>query len=92
MVYGEKLNTFDESRKDLLEFQNAAIAFFELLFTLQIGPPLYKYFPTKTYRRFVQAITRIHEYGMFLFMFVSTVHCARSLQCCSCVTHTVIKL
>ena len=49
MVFGEKLDTFDESRKDLLEFQDAAIQLFLLLGKLMIEPPLYKYFPTKNY-------------------------------------------
>ena len=31
MVYGEKLDTFDESRKDLLKFQNAAMEFIGLV-------------------------------------------------------------
>ena len=70
MVYGEKLNTFDESRKDILEFQNAASAFVESTATLITEPPFYKYIPTKTYRRFVQAISHIHEYGMFMLIHV----------------------
>ena len=72
MVYGEKLNTFDESRKDILEFQNAASAFVESTATLITEPPFYKYFPTKTYRRFVRAISHIHEYGMFTLIHVCT--------------------
>ena len=63
MVFGEKVNTFDESIKDLLNFENAAIEFIELLAAIGTAPPLYKYFPTKIYRRFVRALTRVHEYG-----------------------------
>ena len=70
MVYGEQLNTFDESRKDLLEFQNVAMEAIGLLARISNEPPLYKYFPTKTYRRFVGALTYVHEYGTFVVILV----------------------
>ena len=63
MVYGEKLNTFDDSKTDLIEFQNAAIQLIELLSVMSSIPPLYKLFPTPTYRRFVQALNGVHKYG-----------------------------
>ena len=66
MVFGEKLDTFDESRKDLLEFQDAAIQFFLSLGKLMNEPPLYKYFPTKNYRQFVAAINCTRQHGEFM--------------------------
>ena len=75
MVYGEKLDTFDESRKDLLKFQNAAMEFIGLFARIGTLPPLYKYFPIKTYRRYVEAVTRVQEYGMFLAMSCLCIYC-----------------
>ena len=76
MVYGrEKLDTFDESRKVLLEFQNAVMEFIGLVTRIGIFPSLYKY-PIKTYRRYVEAVTRVQEYGMFL-----AILCFSSAQC-----------
>ena len=66
MVFGERLDTFDESRKDLQEFQNASIEAMSLVETLLNGPPVYKYFPTKTYQRFVGAINRTRQNGMHI--------------------------
>ena len=63
MVFGERLDTFDESRKDLQEFQNAAVELISLIGVLVNQPPLYKYFPTKTYRRFVAAMNCTRKYG-----------------------------
>ena len=70
MVYGERLNTFDESRKDLLEFQNAVI---ELLARIANASPLYKYFRTKIYRHFVAAVSCVHEHGTFMVVSMCTV-------------------
>ena len=63
MVFGERLDTFDESRKDLKEFQNAAVELVSLIGVLASQPPLYKYFPTKNYRRFVAAMKCTRKYG-----------------------------
>ena len=56
MVFGERLNTFDDSRKDLQEFQNASIEPMSLVDMLLNGPPVYKYCLTKNYQHFVGAI------------------------------------
>ena len=66
MIYGEKLDTFDESRKDLMEFQNATLELFLTLGMLINVPPLYKYFPTKNYRRFVAALNSARQHGEFM--------------------------
>ena len=66
MTFGEKLDTFDESRKDLLEFQDTTIKFINSLAELSFGVPLYKLFPTKAYRDFVNGSNYILEYGMYL--------------------------
>ena len=63
MVFGEKLDTFDESRKDLLEFQTTAI---EFISSIMSSPPVYKYYPTKEYRKFVNLCNRLFEQGKCL--------------------------
>ncbi|KAL5469466.1 hypothetical protein EMCRGX_G030723 [Ephydatia muelleri] len=63
MVYGERLDTFDDSKTDLQEFQNAAIQLIGSLASIANRPPLYKVFPTPTYRHFAQALTDVHKYG-----------------------------
>ena len=68
MVFGERLDTFDESRKDLQEFQNAAIELVSSVGVLMNQPPLYKYYPTKTYRRFVAAINCTRKHGTFMLI------------------------
>ena len=78
MVYGEKLDTFDESRKDLLEYQDAAIEIISLLIMLQRGPPLYRYFPTKNYRRFTAAINRTIQYGVFMLILQLCLYSSKS--------------
>ena len=67
MVYGERLDTFDDSKTDLQEFQNAAIQLIGSLASIANRPPLYKVFPTPTYRHFAQALTDVHKYGMFFY-------------------------
>eukprot|EP00731_Ephydatia_muelleri_P017926 Em0010g1024a len=66
MTFGEKMDTFDESRKDLLEFQDATIKFMNSIVDVTYGAPLYKLFPTKGYRDFVNGSNYILEYGMYL--------------------------
>ena len=68
MTFGEKLDTCTESRKDLLEFQNAAIKLIRSIFALVFGSPLYKVFPTKAYRDFVYGLNYTLKYGMYSFM------------------------
>ena len=94
MVYGERLNTFDESRKDLLDFQNAAVRFIELISAISNAPPLYKYFPTKIYRRFVAAVTCVHEHGTFMVICMYMMLCAHLYVSVHCIiiihAHTVL--
>ena len=66
MTFGEKLDTFDESRKDLLEFQDVSIKMNRSVVELTLGAPLYKLFPTKAYSDFVNGNNYILEYGMYL--------------------------
>ena len=66
MVFGEKLDTFDESRKDLLEFQTTAIELISSIAMIFTSPPVYKYYPTKEYRKFVKVINKTLEQGKFL--------------------------
>ena len=68
MVFGERLDTFDESKKDLLVFQNAAIELLSSMAALVNEPPVYKYFPTKNYKRFVAAINCTRQHGEFVLI------------------------
>ena len=80
MTFGEKLDTFDESRKDLLEFQDATLTMISSMAELSIGMPLYKVFPTKAYKDFVYGSNYILEYGMYLWLYVFTVCCVSWLK------------
>ena len=66
MTFGEKLDTFDDSRKDLLEFQDAAMKIIGSLVELTLAAPFYKLFPTKAYRDFLYGNNYILKYGMYI--------------------------
>ena len=51
MVFGEKQDTFDESRKDLLEYQSSVIDLISYFGRIMSSPPVYKYYPTKEYSK-----------------------------------------
>ena len=56
MVFGERLNTFDESKKDLMEFQNAAVKFLQSLPGLHLTGSWIKYYHTKPVRDFLEGL------------------------------------
>ena len=66
MVFGERLNTFDESRKDLMEFQNAAVKFIQSLQGLSLTGSWIKYYRTKPVMDFLEGMDFIRKYGMFM--------------------------
>ena len=66
MVFGERLNTFDESRKDLMEFQNAAVKLTQSIQGLNWTGSWIKYYPTKPVRDFLEGANYIRNYGMFM--------------------------
>ena len=66
MVFGERLNTFDESKKDLMEFQNAAVKFIQSLQGFYLTGSWIKYYRTKPFRDFLQGMDFIRKYGMFM--------------------------
>ena len=66
MVFGERLNTFDESKKDLMEFQNAAVKFIQSLQGLNWTGSWIKYYRTKPVRDFLEGMDFIRKYGMFM--------------------------
>ena len=66
MTFGEKLDTFDDSRKDLLEFQDAVVMMVGSVAELTLAAPFYKLFPTKAYRDFLYGNNYTLKYGMYL--------------------------
>ena len=44
MTFGEKMDTFDESRTDLLEFQDVTVNLTNSIAVQTLGAPLYKLF------------------------------------------------
>ena len=66
MVFGERLNTFDESKKDLMEFQNAAVKFIQSIQGLHWTGSWIKYYHTKPVRDFLEGMDSIRKYGMFI--------------------------
>ena len=67
MTFGEKLDTFNESR-DILEFQDAAMKMIGSISELIIGTPFYKVFPTKAYKDFLYGNNYVMEYGMHIYL------------------------
>ena len=66
-VFGENLNVYDDSDVTQKEFMSAGIKFIQQM--TQISPlPIYKFFPTKSYRDLVETIGRMRELGMRLHM------------------------
>ena len=63
-VFGENLNVYDDSDVTQREFMSAGLKFIEQL--TQVSPfPIYKFFPTKSYRELVKTIGRMRELGLF---------------------------
>ncbi len=63
IVFGEKLNTYDDSQQHLIEFEEAARKLTEATSGLMLSPPLYKIYPTKPYRVFVKAYKAVMKKG-----------------------------
>ena len=63
MTFGEKLDTFDDSRMDLQEFEKITIDYAKNIEVIVFALPLYKYFPTKPYREFRRATDRMYGIG-----------------------------
>eukprot|EP00731_Ephydatia_muelleri_P031105 Em0022g619a len=61
MTLGEKLDTFDESKKDLQEFEKISLDYAKNVEVIVFAPPLYKFFPTKAYRDFKRATDCMYE-------------------------------
>ena len=71
MTLGEKLDTFDESKKDLQEFEKISLDYAKNVEVIVFAPPLYKYFPTKAYRDFKRATDCMYEKGVVFKGFLS---------------------
>lgn len=81
MVFGEKLDTFDESRKDLLEFEKISLNYSMAVGVIGTAPPLYRYFPTKPYRDYRRAHDAMYEKGVVFGGFLY--HTADHLLVCN---------
>ena len=64
-MYGEKINIYSGADPLQEEFIKAALEYIDSLVKIASAPPLYKWFPTKTYRNFVRIVKRMQEVGMF---------------------------
>ena len=71
MTLGEKLDTFDESKKDLQEFEKISLDYAKNVEVIVFAPSLYKYFPTKAYRDFKRATDCMYEKGIVFKGFFS---------------------
>ena len=62
-VFGENISTFTTNDPTHKEFIKAGLDFVEQVGQLQ-PLPIYKYFPTKAYKTYVQATSHMRELGM----------------------------
>ena len=62
-VYGEKINTYTKADPLQQEFIEAGLDYIQYLAAISNALPLYKIFPTKTYRTYVNIVHRIHAVG-----------------------------
>ena len=64
-VFGENLNVYDDSDVTQKEFMSAGLKFIHQI--SRVSPlPIYKFFPTKSYRELVKTIGRMRELGMLI--------------------------
>jgi len=62
-VYGEKINTYTKADPIQQEFINAGLDYIQYLGKITTALPLYKIYPTKNYRTYVNIVHRIHAAG-----------------------------
>lgn len=62
-VFGEKLKVYEDDNPDYKEMSDASRAFIGSLTAIAVAPPLYKIFPTKVYRHYLDSVKRVHSIG-----------------------------
>ena len=63
-MYGEKIDLFSGTiDADQKEFMAAGLDFIRSLDPMAAAPPIYKYFPTKQYKEFVNILKRLKLSG-----------------------------
>ncbi len=65
-VYGEKINTYTTTDPIQQEFIEAGLNYIGYLGRITNAIPIYKIFPTKTYREYVKIVRRIQVVGEFM--------------------------
>ena len=65
LVYGEKIEIYSGADPFLKEFMEAGVDYINYLAAITISPPLYRIFPTKTYRDFKRIVRRMQRAGKF---------------------------
>ena len=62
-MYGEKINIYSDIDPIQKEFMEAGLEFIGSISNIARALPLYKLFPTKTYRNFVRIVKRMQQTG-----------------------------
>lgn len=65
-VFGENLDVYDDSNVTQKEFISAGTKFIEML-SKNSPIPIYKVYPTKSYKELVHAISHMREIGAYWF-------------------------
>ena len=62
-MFSEKLNVYEDENPDYIEMRDAVKAFVVSLSKITISVPLYRYFPTQTYRDYLSDMNRLQTIG-----------------------------
>ena len=62
-VFSERLNVYDDTDPVLKEFREAALDFIGNLAKIAMALPLYKIYPTKAYRDYLNGVNRMQSFG-----------------------------
>ena len=62
-VFSEKLNIYEENNPEFKEMSEASRAFIGSVTSISTALPLYKIFPTKVYRNYLNNIGRVQNIG-----------------------------
>ncbi len=66
MYYGEKINMYTNDDPIHQEFIEAGLEYIRSVGDIATAIPIYKIFPTKTYRDYVNIVHRIHAIGKLI--------------------------
>jgi len=62
-VFNETLDVYSGTDEHVKKFQTAGIEFIESLAMIASALPLYKLYPTKSYRNYIQRLNAVQELG-----------------------------